>query len=477
MAMNNSIAEVHLELVSEWSEKNLTLTPDDITFGSNKKVWWRGACGHEWQASVKARSNGEKCPICSGARVIAGINDLTTLEPLLVKQWSKKNKIKPTEVSIGSHKKVIWKCKLGHEWIATIKSRIINKTGCPYCSHNKVLAGFSDFATLLPDIAAEWSDRNYPVLPTQVTVFANRKAWWKCKDCGREWNTLISTRSGGSKCPYCSGYIFLKGFNDLQTTRPEIASEWSEKNLSLKPDEVNAKPRENVWWRCSKCGNEWKSVINARVKGTVSLLAKWLPSVNASNGETVGKAKRVARYLGMTDAVYRKTLVELRKKIRIIENNLREKDYSVDYSKQPSKAMFKYRKAFLRNDGERYNEFMEAVTTGNKQLHADTLAPYEIVRSALNANHWGFNTHLSAGEKASLNASWESLPNFCDERNALAVVDTSGTMYCYNNALSAAGAMSLGLYFGERNTGIFHNHFIEFSPWPQLIEIKGEKLC
>ena len=48
MAMNNSLAEVHPELVSEWSEKNLTLTPGDITFGSNKKVWWRGTCGHEW---------------------------------------------------------------------------------------------------------------------------------------------------------------------------------------------------------------------------------------------------------------------------------------------------------------------------------------------------------------------------------------------------------------------------------------------
>ena len=166
-------------------------------------------------------------------------------------------------------KKVIWRCEKGHEWEAAVKSRTINKTGCPYCSHNKVLAGFNDLATLLPDIAAEWSDRNYPLLPTQVTVFANRKAWWKCKDCGREWNSLVSTRSGGSKCPYCSGYIFLKGFNDLQTTHPEIASEWSEKNLPLKPDEVNAKSRKNVWWRCGKCGNEWKSVINARVKGTV----------------------------------------------------------------------------------------------------------------------------------------------------------------------------------------------------------------
>ena len=80
--MNNSLAEVHPELVSEWSEKNLPLIPDGITFGSNKKVWWKGACGHEWQTSVKARSNGEKCSICSGARVIAGINDLATLEPL-----------------------------------------------------------------------------------------------------------------------------------------------------------------------------------------------------------------------------------------------------------------------------------------------------------------------------------------------------------------------------------------------------------
>ena len=91
--MNNSLAEVHPELITEWSEKNLPLTPDDITFGSNKKVWWKGTCGHEWQTSVKARSNGEKCPICSGARVIAGINDLATLEPLLAKQWSKKNTV------------------------------------------------------------------------------------------------------------------------------------------------------------------------------------------------------------------------------------------------------------------------------------------------------------------------------------------------------------------------------------------------
>ncbi len=101
--MNNSLSVVHPELIVEWSKKNLPLTPDGITFGSNKVVWWKGSCGHEWQTSVKARSKGEKCPICSGARAVAGINDLSTLKPGLASEWSKRNEIKPTEVTVGSH--------------------------------------------------------------------------------------------------------------------------------------------------------------------------------------------------------------------------------------------------------------------------------------------------------------------------------------------------------------------------------------
>lgn len=86
--MSNILSEVHPELVAEWSDKNLPLTPDRITYGSNKVVWWKGACGHEWQTSVKARSNGENCPICSGARVIEGVNDLATLKPELADEYT-----------------------------------------------------------------------------------------------------------------------------------------------------------------------------------------------------------------------------------------------------------------------------------------------------------------------------------------------------------------------------------------------------
>ena len=213
--------------------------------------------------------------------------------------------------------------------------------------------------------------------------------------------------------------------------------------------------------------------------GDVSLLAKWLPSVNASNARTVAYAKRIARFLGMPDSTYRKTLVKLRERIRIIENNLREKDYTFDYSKQPSKAMFKYRKAFSRNDGERYSEFLNKVTRGEATLHTSTLMPYELVEPYIDWNAYthenrAFMRPITDEERMSLNATWAAMPDFASDENALAVIDTSGSMYASGKPLPAAVALSLGIYFAEHNTGAFKNHFIEFSDNPQLIELKGE---
>ena len=213
-----------------------------------------------------------------------------------------------------------------------------------------------------------------------------------------------------------------------------------------------------------------------RAGDSVSLLAKWLPSVNASNAETVAMAKKIARSMKMTDRDYRKAVVELRAKIRIIENNLREKDYTFDYSKQPSKAMFKYRAAFMRNDSERYGEFINKVSRGEAKLNANTLMPYELVDRYLTSG-WGrksFMVDISENEKKVLNATWESLPDFGGTENAIAVIDTSGSMYWTSSPKPASVALSLGLYFAERNKGIFHNHFIEFSRTARLIEIKGD---
>ena len=225
--------------------------------------------------------------------------------------------------------------------------------------------------------------------------------------------------------------------------------------------------------------NQFEEDMNAAEKGeNVSLLAKWLPSVNASNKETVHPAKRIARAFGMNDAKYRKALTMLRERIHIIENNLREKDYSFDYEKQPSRAMFKYKRAFARNDGERYNEFLSRVSLGEAKLHADNVSPYELVEPYLNADWYGnsrsFMKNITPEEKSALNATWDSLPDYGGEENALAIIDTSGSMYCDYKPIPAAVALSLGLYFAEHNKGMFRNHFIEFSNRPQLIEIKGE---
>ena len=198
--------------------------------------------------------------------------------------------------------------------------------------------------------------------------------------------------------------------------------------------------------------------------GNISLLGKWLPSVNASNRETVVTAKLIARSLGLSDRDYRKALVKLRARIRIIENNLREKDYTFDYSGQPSKAMFKYRKAFLRNDGERYSAFMEKVGRGEALLHTGTLMPYELVERAY---------YCSEEERRSLDVTWRMLEDFTTDENALVVADGSGSMYWSGRPVPAAVAQSLAIYFAEHNKGRFRNHFLTFSMTPRLVEIKG----
>ncbi len=204
----------------------------------------------------------------------------------------------------------------------------------------------------------------------------------------------------------------------------------------------------------------------------VSLLGKWLPSVNASSKETAKKAKRIARAFGMNDAAYRKALSRLRASIGIIENKLRERDYSFDYAKQPSKAMFKYRQAFIRNDADRYRAFLQSVRCGKARLHAETLMLYEIIAPVMS---WGVSPP-SQIQKNAVDAAWYSLADFTDGENAIAVVDGSGSMYAYRNPMPVSVALSLGIYFAERNRGAFHNHFITFSENPQLVEIKGQDI-
>lgn len=212
-----------------------------------------------------------------------------------------------------------------------------------------------------------------------------------------------------------------------------------------------------------------KDVEALNTTGDVSLLAKWLPSVNTSNKQTVRLGRKLAKAFGMTEKEYRKTLSSLRKQIDIIENYLRETDYSFDYEKQCSQAMLKYRKAFNSHDKERYTEYLNNVLENKATMHTGTLMPYEIITPF-------FERKVSEDEAKSLDVTWNALENYAGDENALVVIDGSGSMYGGSKPKPAVVAQSLGLYFAERNKGKFANHFITFSEKPKLVEVKGKSL-
>ena len=223
---------------------------------------------------------------------------------------------------------------------------------------------------------------------------------------------------------------------------------------------------------------QYEKDMAAMEKGqSISLLAKWLPSINTSSKAAVKDAVKIARALGISNAAYRKSLSSLRAQIKILENNLREKDYTFEYAKQPSRAMFKYKKAFIRNDGNRYQDYLTKVTKGQAVLYAANVSPYELIEPYLDWGRWysgSYLKYISVEEEQALNATWESLPDFGGDEDMLAIVDTSGSMYGGGKPMPAAVALSLGLYLADHNRGAYKGHFIEFSEYPQLIEIKGE---
>ena len=216
--------------------------------------------------------------------------------------------------------------------------------------------------------------------------------------------------------------------------------------------------------------------VKARERGNldapVSLLAKWMPSINTSSLTTRRKAQKLAHKLEMSPYEYRKTLSLLRANSCLTERYLtRKKPEKIKYRTVPAGAMLKYRQAFRRNDGARFSSYLAKVKRGKESIHSSTLFPYEIVRPYIQ----GYGCAAASGAEM-LEALWANLPKVEGNENAISVIDTSGSMYWKMNEEALTPALvsqSLGLYHAERCKGIFHNHFITFESVPHLIEIHG----
>ena len=204
----------------------------------------------------------------------------------------------------------------------------------------------------------------------------------------------------------------------------------------------------------------------------VSLIGKWLASENASSPETKRLGTLTRKAFGLSAKEYRKALTKLRRKIDIVETKLTQGEYeAIDYSKLPSVAGRKYLKAFLRNDNDRFTNFLERVEKGEATVNVKDLYPYEIIRD--------ISSHPSQDEIRAAEVAWNNLPNYCGkgEHNVLCMADVSGSMFGYGNSVAPIHiSISLAMYFGERLKGPFKNHFLTFSRSPKLQQITGKTI-
>jgi len=213
---SNCLLNTHPKLSKQWHKtKNGKLTPLDVVYGTQIKVWWK--CDvtddHEWEARIGSRAfMGDSCPFCTGRKVSLS-NCLDTKDKKISKQWHpfKNGQLTPKDVTYSSNKKVWWKCDVAddHEWIDSVSHRTYKKDNrnCPFCSGHKVSLLMS-LATKRPDIAKQWHTiKNGKLTPSDIMPSSNKKVWWQCDvNSDHIWYTKANNRTSknATGCPYCN---------------------------------------------------------------------------------------------------------------------------------------------------------------------------------------------------------------------------------------------------------------------------------
>ena len=220
-----------------------------------------------------------------------------------------------------------------------------------------------------------------------------------------------------------------------------------------------------------KCQLE-SDIENAENGKAVSLLAKWLPSENASSRETKRYAEIIRTSLGLTPRQYRKTLSRFRQYLDVVERKMSSKNWGeIDYSSVPSQANLKYNPAFLRNDEERRRAYLESLKKGETKINASVLQPHEIVAKYKDGYNW---SRIVRQYDEALEQLWEALPS-TNIGNTLVVRDSSGSMMTGYGAQCCPldVATALAIYAAEHNDGIWKDKYITFSSNPRFIDLSG----
>jgi hypothetical protein len=334
VCVTNSLATLFPHIAKEWHpRKNKNLTPATVTAHSNHKIWWQcqNDTTHVWQAVIGWRTHDNTgCPFCSNKK-ISRTNSLAAVFPKLAAQWhpSKNGNLTAHDIVPGSHQMVWWQCQKDslHQWRTTPKSRVADKTGCPFCTGRKITRA-NNLAAAYPELAKEWHPtKNGNLTPDSVLPGTHTPAWWRCsKNKSHVWETKVVTRTRiGSGCPVCASnnkgkarkpvsaeYNFAKLF-------PKLVRQWHPNlNGETKPRTLAPNSNKIVWWQCEKgsdhvwstklvdrtkakqgcpfCSNRRISTTNSLANVRPDIAAQWHPTKNGKlkASQVTGSTKLLA---------------------------------------------------------------------------------------------------------------------------------------------------------------------------------------
>lgn len=320
---NVSLAALSPEIAAEWDKrKNKRLTPEDVSSGSSRLVYWRCRQGHSWRAKIQSRTHsGNGCPFC-GRRLLSALHNLQVDRPETAAEWhpTKNGKLTPKDVLQTSELEVWWQCAAAkdHQWKQAVVQR--TRAGCPFCA-GKMVSRTNSLAANYPGLAKEWHPtKNGLLTPESITSKSGKAVWWQCATFKEHaWSATISSRAGaGSGCPECVRWLSDKK-ESLAKLYPALAKEWHPtKNGALLPSHVRASSIKRVWWQCRVhpshcfdievveraikgrpcpfCSNDRVSVTNSLATTHRAIARQWHPVKNGSlraKDVVAGHSKRV----------------------------------------------------------------------------------------------------------------------------------------------------------------------------------------
>ena len=230
-------------------------------------------------------------------------------------------------------------------------------------------------------------------------------------------------------------------------------------------------PLESEMWTAMKNQFE-EDRQNLQDGNSISLLAKWIKTADASSENTRKLGILTARKLGYDVYTFKRIVRAMRKKIGVTEALMSAGRWDeIEYSAVPSRAMMIYRNAFQKHDEDRFAQFIQKAVSGEEKIHSATLFPYDIVEKVMPFDYWG---EYRFNEDPALEAQWRQLPDYVGaDVNALVIADTSGSM----RGRPLATSVGLAVYFAEHNKGAYHGMFMSFSGASTIHVLRGETLA